>query len=88
MSTATAERQDMARSQHGGKRPGSGRPKGSGSPETLETRTARIGADTLSKLEYIATKTGRNVAAVVEDVARPAIVKEFARLVKEEGIGQ
>lgn len=88
MSVVIAEYRNMAERQHGGKRPGSGRPKGSGSPEKLETRTARVGADTLSKLEYIATKTGNPVAVVIEDICRPVVVKEFARLVKEEGIGQ
>jgi hypothetical protein len=68
----------MAKSKHGGSRPGSGRPKGE-----RDDAVIRVERSLASKAKAIANHRGVTVAAVASELLRGPINKAYAQMLKE-----
>jgi hypothetical protein len=68
------------KSQHGGPRPGSGRPKTSDRDDV----TVRLDRHVTAQARFVADSRGITLAEYLSDALRPIVVKDFAKASKEQ----
>lgn len=74
------------RNGHGGKRPGTGRPKGSGYRKDYVT--VSMARDLVARARFVAGSKAGALPAYLTEAARPVIDRDFARAVEQGGRDQ
>ena len=77
MSVGLLESRDVAKGMHGGRRPGSGRPKGE-----RDDITVKLERSIVARARYVADIRGITLAEYLSESLRPVVDRDFAKAAK------